>query len=394
MTYSIGDKLTHPVMGIVGVWTVCGVVLDPNGDKYDLEQNGVRITINKNDNDNWSLVPQPKFQVGDLVTNKLYTYRIDAINNGYYYTDRGAYTFPQLDCICFKVEPFKVEPINSPKFKVHDRVRNTTTGEVFRIGEICGTGYIAYTEDVAGRITTILFRDSNVELMPEPKFKVGDKLTNPAYEGVWTVTATDLPSYGSPYRIEQGNNSNRLSEKEIGEWSIYPKFKTGDIITNHQEHYQIEGYTGQYYNMKGGAYSMNYVDNNYQKCGHTTQNKEKTPKFKVGDLISHHGDTYKVLENVDGYKIEWQAESVKEIPGWEKWQKIYEFNQKYVESQFTLIPPSIVLFSEITPGTKESFFWYNEGLWYKFNAKTGLEVSTGNLKVMQNEGVERAKIKI
>ena len=127
----------------------------------------------------------------------------------------------------WNAETKTLEKLIEPKFKVGDRIKWIKNGNIYEIIKILSNCYIA---NYLGSDITILWnRQDDYELVPNYKFKVGDKIVkkdNPTR--CWYVQG-NIDSY---YCIVTEGGIANLPLKDQDDWELAPtpKFKVDDIV--------------------------------------------------------------------------------------------------------------------------------------------------------------------
>lgn len=124
--FKVGDKIVNK-NNLRECWYVQGVNTNCNSDYfYYIVTKGELANLHFKDQDNWELVPVPKFKVGDIVksnTNKLFDYKIIKITDTHYTLESipGANTYDMLIC---EDENWKLVPnkFDISNLKAYDKV--------------------------------------------------------------------------------------------------------------------------------------------------------------------------------------------------------------------------------------------------------------------------------
>ena len=131
----------------------------------------------------------------------------------------------------WNAETKTLEKLIKPKFKVGDRIKWIKNGNIYEIIKILSNCYIA---NYLGSDITILWnRQDDYELVPNYKFKVGDKIVkkdDPTKS--WYVQGIDTYCNSDYYYIVTKSQVSNLHFKDQDDWELapVPKFKVGDIV--------------------------------------------------------------------------------------------------------------------------------------------------------------------
>ena len=200
--FKVGDKIRFKEVDVWGVMTIASIYKGC----YMFEDNNTPLTISYVD-ENFELVgkSKPKFKVGDKIRFKDKNdiqHTITGVNDQYYYVDNDKYA---PICIDYEDKYNQWELVEQPKFKVGDRVRrkvvdphNPATKYIYTVIEIEDDIYHKYCLDHNDHESWVpISEQNNLELVeePKPKFKVGDKVKNIWNENVYTVTSVTDTGY-------------------------------------------------------------------------------------------------------------------------------------------------------------------------------------------------------
>ena len=191
-----------------------------------------------------------------------------------------------------------LEKLIEPKFKVGDRIKWIKNGNIYEIIKILSNCYIA---NYLGSDITILWnRQDDYELVPNYKFKVGDKIVkkdDPTKS--WYVQGIDTYCNSDYYYIITKGQVSNLHFKDQDEWELLvaaPKFKVGDKIKEKCESFPSTRTIDSY--VEGIGYFTTIRD--WVRI-EDQDNWELVPtyKFKVGDIITNGKVTIKI-GHIDG----------------------------------------------------------------------------------------------
>ena len=138
--FKVGDKIVNK-NNLRECWYVQGVNTNCNSDYfYYIVTKGELANLHFKDQDNWELVPVPKFKVGDIVksnTNKLFDYKIIKITDTHYTLESipGANTYDMLIC---EDENWKLVPnkFDISNLKAYDKVLVRDTNEQVWVADL------------------------------------------------------------------------------------------------------------------------------------------------------------------------------------------------------------------------------------------------------------------
>lgn len=123
--FKVGDKIVNK-NNLTECWYVQGINTYCNSDYYCIVTKGEVANLHFKDQDNWELVPVPKFKVGDIVEtkrNKLFDYKIIKITDTHYTLKSipGENTYDILIC---EDENWKLVPnkFDISNLKAYDKV--------------------------------------------------------------------------------------------------------------------------------------------------------------------------------------------------------------------------------------------------------------------------------
>ena len=137
--FKVGDKIVEKDNPFK-CWYVQGIDTYSNSDFYYIVTKGQVSNLHFKDQDNWELVPTPKFKVGDIVKsnwNKSFDYKIIKITDTHYTLESipGANTYDILIC---EDENWKLVPnkFDISNLKAYDKVLVRDTNEQVWVADL------------------------------------------------------------------------------------------------------------------------------------------------------------------------------------------------------------------------------------------------------------------
>ena len=137
--FKVGDKIVNK-NNLTECWYVQGINTYCNSDYYCIVTKGEVANLHFKDQDEWELVPVPKFKVGDIVEtkrNKLFDYKIIKITDTHYTLKSipGENTYDILIC---EDENWKLVPnkFDISNLKAYDKVLVRDTNEQVWVADL------------------------------------------------------------------------------------------------------------------------------------------------------------------------------------------------------------------------------------------------------------------
>ena len=137
--FKVGDKIVNK-NNLTECWYVQGINTYCNSDYYCIVTKGEVANLHFKDQDEWELVPVPKFKVGDIVKSKwstLFDYKIIKITDTHYTLESipGANTYDMFIC---EDENWKLVPnkFDISTLKAYDKVLVRDTNEQVWVADL------------------------------------------------------------------------------------------------------------------------------------------------------------------------------------------------------------------------------------------------------------------